>query len=528
MWLKPADVLVQGQRLLRYYSFYALLLALMLVILDSLDTENSIVASVDPKLFLFANTAYVIWSVMMLIFSSSQLSTHPQYAVGFFFGDITLLIIMMQSSGGLESGFSNLILIPILISNFLVARSLGYAVAAWTTIAVIYTQHFLPWSFEEQEVFTSGLYGFFCFILAFITQTLSRKLNSTLDLAYDQAGHINRLRKINKHVLFSLPDAIIACDVHDQVLLGNNTAKQWFNCTDGKPLPECLINVLHKNQSQKIHFEHQGRHLILSRSPLDNSDHKNYAKGDYVLVIEDASHIAAEAQQIKLASLGRLTASIAHEIRNPLSALRHAAQLLAEAPDLSKGDIKLTQIIEQHCMRINRTVEDILQISRRNNANSEIIKLKPWLKHFASVFKEAHPDNFSLIIDCNPNYLVSFDPDQLLQVLHNICGNGLRYALLHNPDQAEIKIIAKQHVNGSINLYLVDNGSGISEENQKNLFEPFFTTEHSGTGLGLYLCKEICEANEANIQYISNNQITKGVGSCFCLSFAKVNQELNN
>lgn len=517
MLIKPADVVVQGQRLLRYYSFFTLLLSLMLIILDSLDTNNSIVAGVNPTLFLFANTAYIIWSVSMLIFSSSRLSTHPQYAVSYFFGDITLLIIMMQASGGLESGFSNLILIPILISNLLVTRSLGYAVAAWTTIAVIYTQHIISWSFEEQAVFTSGLYGFFCFILAFLTQALSSQLNSTLALTHTQAEHINRLRKINKHVLFSLPDAIIACDKDNQVLLGNDTAKMWFNCEDGQMLPNCLRRLSDETTTVKIHFEYEGRHLILNRSVLANS-----VAGDYVLVIEDASHIAAEAQQIKLASLGRLTASIAHEIRNPLSALRHAAQLLAEAPNLSNSDIKLTHIIEQHCMRINRTVEDILQISRRDNTSTEVIKLKPWLDHFSCAFKEANPEPFTLAINCNPDYLVNFDPDQLQQVLHNICGNGLRYARMNKPDNAEIRITAKQHVNGSINLYLVDNGAGISEENQKNLFEPFFTTEHNGTGLGLYLCREICTANKANIRYIPNSPLTEGMGSCFCLSFAAV------
>jgi two-component system sensor histidine kinase PilS (NtrC family) len=518
MWLKPADVLVQGQRLLRYYSFYALLLALMLIILDSLDTGNRVVAAADPNQFLFANTAYVFWAVIMLVFSSSRLSTHPQYAVSFFFGDITLLIIMMQASGGLESGFSNLILVPILISNLLVTQSLGYAVAAWTTIAVIYTQHIIPWSFDEKEVFTSGLYGFFCFTLAFLTQTLSSKLNSTLDLTYRQAASITRLRKINKHVLFSLPDAIIACDENDQILLSNEQAQLWFHCSEGQTLPADLLALGKATNIENLRFEWQGVQLIFNRTPLVNSQ-----EGDYVLVIKDASHIAAEAQQIKLASLGRLTASIAHEIRNPLSALRHAAQLLAEAPELSKGDIKLTQIIEQHCMRINRTVEDILQISKRSSANSEVIKLKPWLDHFADSFKQAQGENFALIIKCDSDYLVSFDPDQLQQVLHNICGNGLRYALLNNPDNAEIRLTAKEHLDGSINLYLVDNGSGISEENQKKLFEPFFTTEHTGTGLGLYLCREICEANKASIKYISNTPLTEGMGSCFCLSFAKVN-----
>jgi len=518
MLLKPADVLVQGQRLLRYYSFYALLLSLMLIVLDSLDTDNNIVAAVDQRSFLFANTAYVIWSVLMLVFSSSRLSTHPQYAVSFFFGDITLLIIMMQASGGLDTGFSNLILIPILISNLLVTQSLGYVVAAWTTIAIIYTQHFVPWHFAEKEVFNSGLYGFFCFTLAFLTQTLSRKLNSTLDLTHQQAENITRLRKINKHVLLALPNAIIACDKENKILLSNDTAQQWFGCNDGDPLPSELMNFINHSDCRNTRCEHNERQLILNKAPLSTS-----VVGDYVLVLEDASHIAAEAQQIKLASLGRLTASIAHEIRNPLSALRHAAQLLAEAPDLSKGDIKLTQIIEQHCMRINRTVEDILQISRRNHANVEVIKLKPWLEHFKDSFQQAHDEKFTLNLTCSPDYLVKFDPDQLQQVLHNICGNGLRYALLKSPDDAQLKITAKHHIDGSVRLYLMDNGAGISEENQKNLFEPFFTTEHSGTGLGLYLCREICEANKASIKHIASDHLAENLGTCFSLNFAKVN-----
>ena len=527
MWLKPADVLVQGQRLLRYYSFYTLLLSLMLIVLDSLDTGNSIVAHADPRSFLFANTAYVFWSAIMLGFSGSRFSTHPQYAITYFFGDITLLIIMMQASGGLGSGFSNLILIPIFISNLLVTRSLGYSVAAWTTIGVIYTQHFLPGQFHEKEVFTSGLYGFFCFTLAFLTQTLSGKLNSTLDLAYRQAENISRLRKINKNVLLALPDAIIACDKEHKILLSNETAKNWFNCVDGKSLPRVLLNTSEHQNETSLHIAHNDHLYISNKSALLNS-----TQGDYVLVIEDSAHIAAEAQQIKLASLGRLTASIAHEIRNPLSALRHAAQLLAEAPDLSKGDIQLTQIIEQHCMRINRTVEDILQISRRNHASIEVIKLKPWLEHFKESFQQAHDDVFSINITCSPDFLIKFDPDQLQQVLHNICGNGLRYALLKNPDNAQLKLTAKQQPDGSVHLYLMDNGPGISEDNQKNLFEPFFTTEHTGTGLGLYLCREICEANKASIKYMASDHLNgegldvEDLGTCFSLKFAKVTQEL--
>ena len=517
MWLKTDDIVIQGQKLLRYYSLYALIMSLMLVTIDGLDSDNRFFGATNPNAFLFANIAYILWAVFMLVISSQKSTTPPQYAAIFFLGDITILTIMMKASGGLESGFSNLILISILVSNLLVSRTLGYFVAAWTTLAVIYTQHISSWSFVEKEVFTSGLYGFFCFILAFLTQTLSGTLSSTMRLTVIQEANISRLRKINEHALYSLPDALIACDRNHKILLINNMAKQWFNLKEGTTLPAYLnddptANKKKKNK-KKRHFTHEGHNLIANISPLHNSQ-----EGDYILVIEDARHIAAEAQQIKLASLGRLTASIAHEIRNPLSALRHAAQLLAEAPDLSKSDLKLTNIIEQHCMRINRTIEDILQISRRSQAGAEIINLKSCLDDFVINFRQSHQEKFSLSIKCDSKFKVSFDPNQLQRVLHNICGNGLRYALAKNSDNAEIKIKAQRHTDGAINLYLMDNGSGIDEENQKKLFEPFFTTEHTGTGLGLYLCREICSANEAGIKFIPNHNLSSG--SCFRLTFS--------
>lgn len=513
MWFKLGDVLAQGQRLLRYYSAYALLLALLLTILGSLDTHHLLVAATNPTAFLIANTAYVALATIMLIASTSRFSTHPQYAVGFFLADITLLVIMMHSSGGLDSGFSNLILIPILISNLLVIHSLGYAVAAWTAIAIFYTEHIIPLNFDEKDIFSSGLYGFFCFTLAFLTQSLSNKINSTLELTYKQAKNISRLRNINRHVLLSLPNAIIACDKDDRILFNNKIAHDWFSLYEGQFLPSAIMSLVKSDHKNAYTFDHLGQRLIFNKTRLEGTEH-----GDYLIIIEEASHIAAQAQQIKLASLGRLTASIAHEIRNPLSALRHASQLLAEAPDLAETDKKLTNIIEQHCMRINRTVEDILQISRRKAPNSEVIPLLPWLKHFVSAFRDSHPQAFELELYCSEELLVDFDPDQLLQVLHNLCDNGLRYAQIAQPNEPKISITVHTHTAAGLNIDIRDNGTGISMDNQKNLFEPFFTTEHTGTGLGLYLCREICEANDAFLQFIDVDE----AGSCFRLSLAKV------
>lgn len=515
MWIKPGDVLAQGQRLFRYYSAYAMALALLLTVLGSLDSNHLIVAATDPTTFLLANTAYVVLTAIMLIISNSRVATHPQYAIGLFLADVTLLVLMMHASGGLGSGFSNLILVPILIANLLVRHSLGYIVAAWTTLSIFYSEHLLNLNFAEKDIFFSGLYGFFCFVLAFLTQSLSNKINSTLELTYKQAKNITRLRNINRQVLISMPNAIIACDHNDQVLFVNKLAHEWFDINEAGYLPSNLMSLVKSQQKSSYSFEHQGQKLVFSKTQLEGTE-----TGDYLLVIEDAGRIASEAQQIKLASLGRLTASIAHEIRNPLSALRHASQLLAEAPDLNETDKKLTGIIEQHCMRINRTVEDILQISRRKNPNTEVIRLAPWLEHFRSAFHDAHPQAFTLNIECPANYLVQFDPDQLQQILHNLCNNGLRYALSAQPAGAMLDIKVSTPRLNALNIDILDNGTGISTEHQQNLFEPFFTTEHTGTGLGLYLCREICEANDAVLQFIDTPQ----PGACFRISLQRISE----
>ena len=258
MWIKPGDVLAQGQRLFRYYSAYALVLSLLLTVLGSLDSNHVIVAASDPTAYLIANTAYVFLAAIMLVISSARVATHPQYAIGLFLADITLLVIMMHSSGGLDSGFSNLILVPILVSNLLVRHSLGYVVAAWTTIAILYSEHFLLLNFDEKDVFSSGLYGFFCFVLAFLTQSLSNKINSTLELTYKQAKNITRLRNINRQVLISMPNAIIACDQNDQILFANKLAQDWFDTVENGFLPSSLMSLVKRQHKNSYSFRSSG------------------------------------------------------------------------------------------------------------------------------------------------------------------------------------------------------------------------------------------------------------------------------
>jgi two-component system sensor histidine kinase PilS (NtrC family) len=234
-----------------------------------------------------------------------------------------------------------------------------------------------------------------------------------------------------------------------------------------------------------------------------------------LILLEDATLTAQRAQQLKLASLGRLTASIAHEIRNPLGAISHAGQLLAESPSISAADNRLTQIIVENSQRVNSIIDNILQLSRRGQTNILPIDLPPWLNTFVEEFASFHqlPPNAVAIHSHHASVKVAFDPIHLYQVLTNLCENGLRYS--QGIPLLELTLNLSE---GSQRAYLDvrDHGKGMTGTVRAQIFEPFFTTEAKGNGLGLYLARELCEANQASLHLISYADN----GCCFRIHFS--------
>ena len=197
--LKPTDLVVHGNRLLRLYSYYSLFLALLLLIGNTLDKQNSIVGGSNPSVFLTGATIYVIVAAVFAAVANRQ--PDPQVAISYVFLEIAILSALMYASGGLESGFSSLILIPVAVSNLLAPGVLGFGVAAWTTLSVFYTQNYWAEGELTYDLINSGLYGLLCFVIAGITQTLSRRLKSALSLATDQATRLRRLQHFSRQGL---------------------------------------------------------------------------------------------------------------------------------------------------------------------------------------------------------------------------------------------------------------------------------------------------------------------------------------
>jgi two-component system sensor histidine kinase PilS (NtrC family) len=245
-------------------------------------------------------------------------------------------------------------------------------------------------------------------------------------------------------------------------------------------------------------------------------------RGDQILVfIDDLSKVTQQAQQMKLASLGRLTAGIAHEVRNPLGAISHASQLMRESEHLDEGDRKMLEIIQRHSRRVNGIIENVLDLSRRREASSDLVQIDQWLRAFRDDYLQtlSNGSGNTPIINLEIEDRLPqarFDVSQIEQVLVNLCDNGLRYSL-ENTGRSEIELHAGATADGERTYIDVrDFGVGITMENRTSIFEPFFTTDKGGTGLGLYLARELCESNQAHLSLVDS----KKNGCCFRITFA--------
>jgi len=231
-----------------------------------------------------------------------------------------------------------------------------------------------------------------------------------------------------------------------------------------------------------------------------------------VIFLEDLTRVQQQAQQLKLASLGRLTANIAHEIRNPLSAINHATELLLEETALrSPSQARMLQIIHDNSQRLDRMVQDVLKLNRRDRAVREHFDLGDYLETFSAEFCEIEKVAADTIrVEAEIEATIHFDRSHLNQIMWNLCRNALRYC----QKRAGSIVVNMQSGprEGTVELSVIDDGMGIAESLRAHLFEPFFTTASSGTGLGLYIAREICEANAATLAYVE-----RPVGAQFSL-----------
>jgi two-component system sensor histidine kinase PilS (NtrC family) len=240
--------------------------------------------------------------------------------------------------------------------------------------------------------------------------------------------------------------------------------------------------------------------------------------GGVVIFLEDTSLIAERVQQAKLAALGRLSASIAHEIRNPIGAMSHAGQLLAESPSMGKDEHRLTDIIRLNARRVSQIVESVLALSRREAARPESLQLVPWVEDFAREFVQTLElyEGAVMLMPGRADLEARMDPTHLHQILWNLCDNAVKYASAAAGAIAVELTCGILEPSGRPYLEVADRGPGIKPDKVEQIFEPFYTSQPGGTGLGLYISRELAERNGAALRY----QPRPGGGSAFRIVFA--------
>lgn len=508
---------------LQIYNFYRFGLSLSLLIL--LTFNRTFLGGYLPTLFLYTTLAYFVFSVLCLIGAYTRKPAYGVQAILAIFIDIISIIFIMHSSGGLDTGLGMLLIITVAASSILTPGLLSFLYTSMATIAVLLEQAISAYFniFPHTAYTAAGIMGMVFFATALTTNAAEKKLKLTEQLSNKQKAELYKLEKLNAMIIQHMQTGVIVTDRYFHIRLINSAADKLLG--EGKT----HLGIHIKSANQELYDVM----LLWKNNPnIENelfpiSPHSIQAQAHFVhleetdsnstlIFIEDISQQVKEAQRLKLAAIGRLTASIAHEIRNPLGAISHAAQLLGESTSLEKSDTRLINIINDNTARTNKIIENILMLSKDKAPKPERIHLSSWLNDFIEQY--VHPGNDSPKIDLfvSPeDTYIHIDPNQLYQVLSNLCLNGIRYSLKHS-NKAEIKLSAGQDANTLIKyIDVIDYGPGIDDEQLKYLFEPFFTTEQTGTGLGLFIARELCQSNGAKLEYY---RIPEG-GSQFRITF---------
>jgi two-component system sensor histidine kinase PilS (NtrC family) len=513
----------QRWRILRLYNLYRLIIGITLVLLVSSDLDTELLEMAHPGLF--QNGSWLYLTLNVLIIATVRRPKRLAQVFSLALVDVVLLSGLFYAAGGTPSGIGNLLIVAVAIANILLRGRIGLLIAAVAAIGMIYLTFYLSLSrpAASAQYVQAGAFGALCFAAAIFVQGLTRRLHVSENLAAQRAADVANLEALNALILQRMRTGILVLDELHRVLLANQGAHQLLGHADltGKILdPHCPELI--KRMQQWLHNPSlrpaslqaapDRRELQPSFIALQRGEQKHT-----LIFLDDISQIAQQAQQLKLASLGRLAAGIAHEIRNPLGAISHAAQLLQESEELQGPDLRLAHIIQDHSRRMNLVIENVLQLSRRNQAEPQLLDLKYWLHRFASDFRTNAAPNQALHLETSSGSIQTrMDPHQLSQVLSNLVENGLRYSAQKNQaGQVWLNLFRDPQSELPV-LEVLDDGRGVAEEQLHHLFEPFYTTETKGTGLGLYISRELCQSNQARLDY----QRREVGGSCLRITFA--------
>jgi two-component system sensor histidine kinase PilS (NtrC family) len=497
-------------RSLFLFNAYRFIVALLLLSVTAIFGRQLSFGSLDFELFVYTAALYVMFSLLCFLVIAARRWFHLQLGVQVS-ADIIFIVVLTYASGGISSGLG-LLLLSGLAAAGLISRgrlTLFYAALASIGVLIEHTFQVLLYNGQTTQYVQAGLLSIGYFTTAWVAHTLAKYLVATEQLVAQREIDLASMSEVSQLVIKDMQDGVLVVDAHGVIRQHNQRVEEMLGPLHEERREQSLASYAPTLAHRLAEWR---KNPIVGFNPLTTVLQNNKISARFVPVgrsrsvgavifLEDMTRVQAQARQLKLAALGRLTANIAHEVRNPLSAISHATELLQEEPDLNDTVSRLLTIIHDNAKRLDRMVNDVLKLNRGERAHREVFLVGDYLKTFAEQFCQIEKVPEALIaLELAADAEVTFDRSHLNQVMWNLCRNALRHS---RGRDGSIRIAVNLIGGGGIvKLDVVDDGPGVPPALRTQLFEPFFTTVSTGTGLGLYIAREVCEANDAKLEYV--------------------------
>jgi two-component system sensor histidine kinase PilS (NtrC family) len=496
-------------RALFLFNGYRLIVGLLLLLIVAIWGNNTLwLGSYDMTLFVVIDIAYVLFSIgcFGLISARGHFNFVLVVQVA---ADVGFIVILMYASGGISSGLGLLLLTALAGAGLISRGRLTLFFAALAAIAVLleHTYQVLRFDASVAQYVQAGLLAGGYFATAWLAHTLAKYAQASEELAAQREIDLANMAQVNQLVLRDMQDGVLVVDDSGVIRQFNARAERLLGPISHERRDPALAEYAPALAARFAIWREQSGLDADAGAPFGPNVSARFVpvgrqrRLGAVIFLEDLSRVQAQARQLKLAAIGRLTANIAHEIRNPLGAISHAAELMQEEPAINDTTRRLLTIIHENSQRLDRMVNDVLRLNRGERANRERFKLVDFLKTFVEQFaqiEKINPEVFAIELAADPDVL--FDRSHLNQVMWNLCRNALRHCLRA---RASIRIrVSVEPWAGVVKLDVLDDGPGVAVALRSQLFEPFFTTAAGGTGLGLYIAREVCDANGATLDFV--------------------------